>query len=52
MRHPENLVDLTNSIPLELFDGKPTSAGLITQTYTDQISFADGTIHKVEFLVT
>ena len=51
-RHPENMTKLENPIPLELFDGQPTSAGKITQQYKDSISFKDGTIQMVEFLVT
>ena len=37
---------------MELFDGQPTSAGEITKSFKDSISFADGTIQTVEFLVT
>ena len=51
-KHPENLTPLEQPIGLDLFDGKPSSAGRITHSYRDTISFDDGTIHLVEFLVT
>ena len=51
-KHPENLTPLEQPIGLDLFDGKPLSAGHITHSYRDTISFDDGTIHLVEFLVT
>ena len=51
-KFPQNVTELEHPIPLELFDGQPTSAGEITKTYKDTISFIDGTIQTVEFLVT
>ena len=51
-KFPQNVTELEHPIPLELFDGQPTSAGEITKTYKDTISFIDGTIQTVKFLVT
>ena len=51
-KFPQNVTTLETPIPLELFDGQPTSAGEITKSFKDSISFADGTIQTVEFLVT
>ena len=51
-KFPQNITTLETPIPLELFDGQPTSAGEITKSFKDSISFANGTIQTVEFLVT
>jgi hypothetical protein len=51
-KFPKNISDLDTPIPLELFDGQPTSAGDIVKTFKDTISFADGSIQTVEFLIT
>ena len=51
-KFPQNVTELDQPIPLELFDGQPTSAGEITKSFKDTISFANGTIQTVEFLVT
>lgn len=51
-KFPQNVITLERPVPLELFDGQPTSAGEISKAYKDSISFADGTIQTVEFLVT
>ena len=43
-RFPQNISDLEIPIPLKLFDGQPTSAGDITRTFKDTISFTDSSI--------
>ena len=51
-KFPQNISNLDTPIPLKLFDGQPTSAGDIEKTFKDTISFADGSIQTVEFLIT
>jgi len=51
-KFPKNISDLDTPIPLELFNGQPTSAGDITKIFKDTISFADSSIQTVEFLIT
>jgi hypothetical protein len=49
---PQFLIPLEAPIPLQLFDGAPSSAGDLTHQVITPILFIDGTIHKVSFLVT
>ena len=51
-KFPQNILDLDIPIPLKLFDEQPTSAGDITSTFKDTISFADSSIQTVKFLIT
>ena len=51
-KFPQNVTELEQPIPLELFDGQPTSAGEITKSFKDTITFVNGTIQIVKFLVT
>jgi hypothetical protein len=48
---PDLLVPLSEPIPLELFDGRP-SEDRLTHSVSTAVTFPDGTVQIIQFLVT
>ncbi|KAF5322951.1 hypothetical protein D9758_018476 [Tetrapyrgos nigripes] len=51
-KYQDKLQILPKPLPLTLFDGEHTSAGIITHKIPIQLYFEDGTTHQEEMLVT